>query len=157
MSSIRKAAVLVGLGILGVAGWQLAGAILHAAETGTVLMGETTRSSFFRGTKWSYPALDAWAYFVGWIAIGCSGALLTTASSKRLGRVVLVPVACLLGFILIAAAPMLGSVAGVALFLVVLLGGSATAVTVALWVSTRIDRQSRNESGEQRRRNGEAV
>jgi hypothetical protein len=149
MSSLRKAAILVGMSILVFAGWNLAKAILHALETGTVLLGETTpttASSPLRGMKWPYPVFDAWAYFVGWIAIGCGGILLTSASSRTLGRVFLVPVLCLVGFMLIAAAPMLGSVRGVVSFLTVFLGASVVAIVVAVWLSGRADRELHDES-----------
>jgi hypothetical protein len=149
MSSLRKAAILVGMAILLFAGWSLGRAILHAVETGTVLLGETTpttASSPLRGMKWPYPVFDAWAYFVGWIAIGSGGILLITASSKTLGRVLLVPVLCLLGFMLIAAAPMLGSFRGVVFFLTVFLGASVVAAVIALWLSGRADRELHDES-----------
>jgi hypothetical protein len=146
MSSARKVAVFIGLGLLALAGWRLTGAILHAIETGTVLLGETTRTRSLRGVKWPYSVVDAWAYFAGWIAIGCCGILSTTASSRTLGRLLLVPVVCVAGFMLIAAAPMLGSVEGVVLFLTVFLGGSAMAVVIALWTTARADRQSHRES-----------
>jgi hypothetical protein len=51
----------------------------------------------------------------------------------RLGRLLLAPVALLSGFILIAAAPMLGSVNGVVLFLTAVVGCSMVAVLIALW------------------------
>ena len=148
MSKTRIALVVVGFAVVSLAAWKLALAAVHAFSTGSVLLGETTRTAALRGVTYPYPAYEAWAYFVGWAAIALSGALLATASMSRLGRLLLAPVALLFGFILIAAAPMLGSISGVVLFLTVVVGCSMVAVLIALWPRRSATRLEASGNGE---------
>lgn len=137
MSTFRAAAVLIGLGILALAGYKLWTAMEHALATGTVLLGETTRSAGFRGAVWPYRAVDAWAYFAGWLFLGVGGGALAISSSRRLWPLLLTPVLFLGGIILIAGAPMFGTAKGVALFLGVMATGIVLAVLFAFWSSRR--------------------
>ncbi len=141
VSLFRAVAVLVGLGILALAGYKLWMATGHAMTSGTVLLAETTRSPDFRGAVWPYRTADAWAYFAGWLLVGIGGGSLAVSSSKRLWPLLLTPVLCLGGFILIAAAPMLGTVKGVALLLGVMAMGIVGGVPLALWSSRRQERE----------------
>ncbi|PQA79149.1 hypothetical protein C5F53_04150 [Rhodoferax sp. TS-BS-61-7] len=141
VSSFRVVAVLVGLGILALAGYKLWMAIEHAMTSGAVLLAETTRSPDFRGAVWSYRTADAWAYFAGWLLVGIGGGSLAISCSKRLWPLLLMPVLFLGGFILIAAAPMLGTVKGVALLLGVMATGIVGAVAFARWSARRQERE----------------
>jgi hypothetical protein len=140
VSTLRVAAILVGLGILALAGYKLWTATEHAMATGTVLLGETTRSPVFRGAVWPYRAADAWAYFAGWLFLGVGGGALAISSSKRMWPLLLTPVLFLGGFMLIAAAPMLETAKGVALFLGVMATGIVGAVLFAFLSSRRQER-----------------
>ncbi|QTN26672.1 hypothetical protein HZ993_15275 [Rhodoferax sp. AJA081-3] len=137
MSTFRVAAILISLGILALAGYKLWTATEHAMATGTVLLGETTRSPAFRGAVWPYRVADAWAYFTGWLFLGFGGGALAFSSSKRLWPLLLTFAMFLCSFILIAAAPMLGTARGVALFLGVIATGIVGAVLFAYWSSWR--------------------
>ncbi len=139
VTTFRVAAVLIGLGILALAGYKLWTATEHALATGTVLLGETTRSPVFRGAEWPYA--DAWAYIAGWLFLGGGGGALAISSSKRLWPLLLTPVFFVGGFMLIAAAPILGTAKGVALFLGVMATGIVVAVLLALRSSTRQERE----------------
>lgn len=141
VSIFRVAAVLIGLSILALAGYKLWTTMEHALVTGTVLLGETTRSPAFRGKVWPYSASDAWAYFAGWLLLGTSGGALAISSSKRLWPLLLTPVLLSVGFMLIAAAPMLGTAGGTALFLSVVVMGIVGAVLLAFWISRRQERE----------------
>ena len=151
VTTFRVAAVLIGLGILALAGYKLWTATEHALATGTVLLGETTRSPVFRGAEWPYRAADAWAYIAGWLFLGGGGGALTISSSKRLWPLLLTPVFFLGGFMLIAAAPMLGSAKGVALFL----GVMATGIVVAVLLALRSSRRQERDHVKQVERSGE--
>jgi hypothetical protein len=140
-SIFRVAAVLIGVSILALAGYKLWTAMEHALVTGTVLLGETTRSPAFRGKVWPYGAADAWAYFAGWLLLGASGGALAISSSKRLWTLLLTPVLLSVGFMLIAAAPMLGTAGGTALLLSVVVTGIVGAVLLAFWISRRQERE----------------
>ena len=140
VSTLRVAVILIGLGIVALAGFKLWAATEHAVATGTVLLGETTRSPAFRGAVWPYRAPDAWAYFAGWFFLGVGGGALAISSSRRLWPMLLTPILFLGGLMLILAAPMLGTAEGVALFLGVMATGIVGAVLFAFWRSKRQER-----------------
>lgn len=138
ISSMRMCVVVAGAGIFVLASFRLGVAVLHAWETGTVMLGDTRPSvPGRRGVVYPYFWREAWSYFAGWGVVAFGGLLLTVSSTARLWPLLASLLAFFVGFILIAAAPMLGSLQGILLFSTVFFGLSLLASIATVWLAGR--------------------
>jgi hypothetical protein len=150
---VRVVVVVIGACICLFAGLKLSQAVQHAVATGAVLLGDTKPMS--RGAVYPYPWREAWGFFAGWSLIAVGGILVALAAAGRWWLLLIALLVFLPGQILIAAAPMLGSVWGTFVLVSFWGGGSLLALAFALWRSARNHRQLQLEPELQDRKRGE--
>ena len=138
-ASLRIVVAIVGAGICALAVWRLGLAVHQALTTGTVLLLDTKPMA--RGVVYPYPWVDAWAYFVGCALSAAGGVLVMASATGRWWLLLLAMLVFWIGFILAAAAPMLGSLSGAVLLVSVILGCSMFALVFGLWRSAREHRK----------------
>ena len=142
-TGVRVFVVVVGGGICLFAVLRLCQAVQHALANGTVLLGDTKPMS--RGVVYPYHWREAWSFFAGWSLVAVGGVLVVLASAGRWWLLLVAMFTSFGGQMLIAAAPMLGSIWGAFLLASVWVGGSLLALAFALWRNARDHRRLQME------------